>query len=293
MRVATRTSELAAWQARYVATRLEAVGHRDVHMVPVTTAGDRDRHTPLHQMGGKGVFVKEVQAAVLDGKADLAVHSAKDMPAISPDGLALGAVPLRSDPRDVLVGAKLGSLRAGSIVATGSMRRRAELARLVPGVRFAELRGNIATRLARVREFDAIVVAAAALRRLDLNVGTCQMLGHDEMIPQVGQGTLAVECRADDAAALRLIRLIDDPEARLSFEAERGFLAELGGDCTLPAGAFIAAGLHSGAPWRMHAFLSSEDLRRSIRRESSGEPKRQLGVTLARRLRAELLATTL
>lgn len=246
LRIATRASDLARWQADHVAGLLRQA-HEGLHVeiVPVSTEGDRRTDVPLSQIGGKGVFVKEVQRAVLSGDADLAVHSAKDLPAITPDGLALAAVPPRGEVRDALVGVSLEELRvmaSGSdrtpVVGTGSARRRVQLAELVPGVAFEELRGNMATRLAKAHDFDAIVVAAVALERLGLSGQINDVIPVDAMVPQVGQGALAVECRAEDLATLERLRAIEDPKSRIAIDAERAFLAELGGDCSLPAGAY-------------------------------------------------------
>src|SRR5262245_43418343 len=201
LRAATRGSELALWQTNHVA-ELVRRAHPDVEIEPVVvqTSGDRDLERPIWEMGGKGVFVKEVQAAVLDGRADLAVHSAKDLPSVTFDGLVLAAVPARGDARDALVGASLANLGPGARVATGSVRRRAQLANARPDLTFAELRGNIATRIGRVGTdgIDAVVVAAAALVRLDLHDQIAEVLEPETLVPQVGQGALAVECRDDD-----------------------------------------------------------------------------------------------
>jgi len=205
--------------------------------VLVTTTGDRRSDVPIHTMGGTGVFVREVQAAVLDGRADVAVHSAKDLPAQTPDGLLIAAIPERADARDALVGATLADLRAGSVVATGSVRRRVQLAAAVPGLEFAELRGNIETRLAKAKEFDAIVVAFAALDRLDLEAEASEVLDPSVVLPMVAQGALAVECRADDAATLDVLIRIDDRVEHACVAAERAFLAGLGGGCDQPLGA--------------------------------------------------------
>jgi len=245
LRVATRSSALARWQAERVASLLGAGPNpagapaADVELVPVATAGDVDLTTPLHQLGGTGVFVKEVQAAVLDGRADFAVHSAKDLPASdTPEGLVLAAVPERGDARDALVGCTLAELPEGARVATGSVRRRAQLAALRPDLRFAELRGNMATRLDKASEFDAIVVAIVALQRLGLAARLSDVLELDTMCPQVGQGALAVECRADDHETIARLAAIDDLDAHRAVRAERAFLAELGSGCDLPCGAF-------------------------------------------------------
>jgi len=233
LRVATRGSALARWQAERVLTLLGRPGE----LVIVTTTGDADLTSPLHTLGGQGVFVKEVQAAVLAGHADLAVHSAKDLPAAEPAGLVLAAVPERADPRDALVGAHLDTLPTGGRVATGSVRRRAQLAHRRPDLTFAELRGNVPTRLARADEFDAVVIAAAALDRLGLTHPRVQRLDPADLLPQVGQGALGVECRADDEPTRALLAAVEDPTARAAVDAERAFLAELGGGCDQPVGA--------------------------------------------------------
>ena len=244
IRIATRGSALALWQAEYVAAELRTIISRGdqpdvaVELVVISTEGDRRTDVPLAEIGGKGVFVKEVQAAVLDGRADVAVHSAKDLPAVTPEGLVVGAVPPRADPRDVLVGSTLADLAPGAVVASGSPRRRAQLADLRPDLRFAELRGNIDTRLGKIGEVDAIVMAAAAIDRLGRAVERFEILGADTMIPQVGQGTLAIECRAADHLLLTLLGSLDHGPSRRAFMAERAFLERLGGDCDLPAGAF-------------------------------------------------------
>jgi hydroxymethylbilane synthase len=251
--VATRGSELARWQAHRVAALLGA----DTELVIVSTTGDQRADVPIHAVGGTGIFVKEVQQAVLDGRADVAVHSAKDLPASdNPDGLVLAAVPERADPRDVLVGSTLAALPAGARIATGSVRRRAQLAALRPDLTFAELRGNIATRLDRAAEHDAIVVAAAALVRLGLADRADEYLEPSVMLPQVGQGALAVECRSDDDHTLARVGAIDDARLHVALDAERAFLAELGGGCDLPCGALASL---DGDQVTVEALLAAVD----------------------------------
>jgi len=238
--VATRGSALARWQAEHVVGLLRAADPSvDAELVVVETTGDRRLDVPLHQLGGQGVFVKEVQVAVLDGRADVAVHSAKDLPATPTDGLVLAAVPERGDPRDALVGAALDALAPGAVVATGSVRRQAQLARLRPDLGFVDLRGNIHTRLGKVPPGGAVVVAMAALRRLGLEAEAAEALPVDVMVPQVGQGALAVECRADDAATSERLRAVEHAASRLAVDVERAFLAELGEGCDLPVGAHV------------------------------------------------------
>jgi hydroxymethylbilane synthase len=238
MRIATRGSRLARWQAERVAALLGG----DVELVIVSTTGDQRTDVPIWTMGGTGVFVKEVQQAVLEGRADLAVHSAKDLPSETADGLLLAAVPERADPRDALVGKPLADIPLGGRVATGSVRRQAQLAALRPDLEFASLRGNIETRVAKAAEFDAVVVALAALERLGLTDQVAEVLAPSAMLPQVAQGALAVECRADDPGTIERLRALDWPGARRAVEAERAFLRRLGGGCDLPCGALAAVG---------------------------------------------------
>ena len=239
LRAATRASPLALWQTDAVA-RLVAAAHPGlvVEAVPMQTRGDRLAEASLADIGGKGVFVRALQAAVLEGRADLAVHSAKDLPAITPEGLCIAAVPPRGEVRDALVGARLGDLPLGAVVATGAARRRVQLADRRADLQFADLRGNIDTRLAKAAAFDAVVVALAALERLGRRPPLLEALSVDVMVPQVGQGALAVECRADDTDLRGRLAAIQDPATRRCVDAERAFLAALGGDCTIPAGAY-------------------------------------------------------
>jgi hydroxymethylbilane synthase len=246
IRAATRGSPLALWQTEHVAALLRAVDPSiEIEPVVITTTADKRLDVTIAEMGGKGVFVKEVQAAVLDGRADVAVHSAKDLPSATLEELVIAAVPERGDPRDALVGRTLAELGPDSHVATGSARRQAQLAHHRPGMRFSSLRGSIATRLEKATGFDAIVVAAAALDRLGLSDRATEVLEPEVMLPQVGQGTLAVEARADDTDLLAVLAGIDHAQSRRALFAERAFLAELGGDCDLPAGAY--ATIHGDA----------------------------------------------
>jgi hydroxymethylbilane synthase len=238
IRLATRGSPLARWQAARVAGLLDAAAGAPVcQILVIDTTGDRLAEVPIEQIGGQGVFVKEIQAAVLEGRADVAVHSAKDLPSITPAGLVLAAIPERVDPRDAVVGSRLADLGVGATVATGSVRRRAQLAWLRPDLTFVELRGNMATRLERARAAGAGLVAVAALERLGLRDQIAEILDTVTCLPQVAQGALAVECRVDDADTRRALAAIDDPVAHAAVTAERAFLAEMGGGCTLPVGA--------------------------------------------------------
>ena len=281
LRAATRGSPLALWQTRHVAGRLD----HPVEEVVVSTVGDRRTDVPIHTMGGKGVFVKEVQAAVLYGRADFAVHSGKDLPAETPDGLVLVAVPSRADARDALVGAAWADLPTGARVATGSVRRRAQLAWHRPDLVFSELRGNIQTRLGKLESdgYDAIVMAAAAIDRLELDLTvTVDRLDPSVMVPQVAQGALAIECRADDADAIAALAAIEDADTRRVVDAERAFLSELGGDCDLPAGAHAVLAPDNSI--EMVGMLSSLDGRVLIRERRTGADPDALGRGIARHL---------
>jgi hydroxymethylbilane synthase len=293
LRIATRGSALALWQARHVAALLREAaggdatwdGTPEIEEVVVRTTGDVRRDVPIHEMGGQGVFVKEVQAAVLDGRADLAVHSAKDLPPRPAPGLVLAAVPRRADPRDALAGAALVDLPAGARVATGSVRRRAQLAWLRPDLTFVGLRGNIGTRLERVGAegtdgVDAVVVAAAALERLGLLDRAAELLPVSALLPQVGQGALAVECAGDRPDVRDLLARIEDPASRREVDAERAFLDTLGGGCELPVGALARApsgGGAGGGALRIDVMLASLDGRVVARHRAEGpaaEPER-------------------
>ena len=279
LRAATRGSALARWQTAHIAELLGDAA--DIEPLLVATAGDRLAAEPISAIGGKGVFVKEVQAAVLDGRADLAVHSAKDLPAATPEGLVLAAVPARADPRDVLVGCRLADLPEGGVVATGAARRRVQLRVLRPDLRFAELRGNIGTRLAKAADFDAVVMAKAALDRLGEHPPIVDVLDCEAMVPQVGQGALAVECREDDHWVRSLLAAIEDPVARRAVDAERAFLLTLGGDCTLPAGAHAHI---RGDTLAMRAVLADGLDGRCHTAVAEGDHGEALGCDLARQL---------
>ena len=282
LRAATRGSALARRQTSIVAGLLAEAGGVAVEPVVVSTTGDRQADTPIHAMGGKGVFVKEIQTAVLDGRADIAVHSAKDLPSVTPEGLVVAAVPRRGDPRDALVGCRLDQLPVGATVATGSVRRRAQLAWMRPDLAFAELRGNIATRLNKAAAFDAIVMAAVALRRLGLEPDVVDVLEPDAFVPQVGQGAIAVECRADDRDVLEALLAIEHEPSRRAVDAERAFLAELGGDCSLPAGAYATDA--SGGGLELTGLLASLDGEVLIRDTRRSRDPATLGRAVARHL---------
>src|SRR5271167_1600199 len=241
LRLATRGSPLALRQTELVSELLrQAHPGLAVEPVVVRTQGDRDATTPLDQIGGQGVFVTEVEAAVAAGRAEAAVHSAKDMPSLMPAGLVLGAVPRRADARDGLVGTSLAGLPAGALVATGSARRRAQLAALRPDLVFTDLRGNMARRVAVAEEgkASAVVIAVAAMDRLGWAGRVSAVLDPVDVLPQAGQGAIAVQCRADDAGTRELLAAIDHAPSQRALRAERAVLAGLGGSCTVPVGAY-------------------------------------------------------
>lgn len=269
LRLATRGSPLALWQANHVASLLRAAHQGlEVEVVAVRTTGDKRAQVPVWEMGGQGVFVHEVQAAVLAGGADAAVHSAKDLQAVTGQGLCLAALPERADPRDALVGSRLSDLLPGAVVATGSQRRRAQLAWLRPDLSFESLRGNIGARLAKVPPGGAVVVAAAALDRLGLAPPKLQVLGADLMLPQVAQGAIAIECRSGDAAALGLLALIDHPATRWAVEAERAFLSRVGGACDLPVAGH--ATVQAGGRLYLEGLLAAPDGSVVVRQGAGG-----------------------
>lgn len=252
LRIATRGSAQAVTQAQAVAEQLSAAGY-DTELVLIDTHGDRTQATnvPLHLIGGQGVFVKEVQRAVLDQRADIAVHSAKDLPTTEQPGLTIAAYTKRRSAADALIGRSLIDLPAGATVATGSVRRRAQLGRARPDLQFVELRGNIHTRLGKIPDGGSIVMAVAALEVLGLTGDITDVLDPAEFVPAVGQGCVAVESRSGDHRVLDALSSIDHDVTRHEVTVERAFLAELGSGCSLPVGAHVDAG-------RLYSFLAGE-----------------------------------
>jgi hydroxymethylbilane synthase len=239
--IGSRGSRLALWQADWLRRRLLDAG-RDARVEIIHTSGDRFLDRSLASMGGKGVFVKEIEEALLAGSVDVSVHSLKDLPTSQPDGLTIACVPEREDPRDVLLAPGApgpAGLRPGAVVGTGSPRRSCQMRALRPDVTIKDLRGNLDTRLARLRtgDYDAILLARAGLRRLTLEVeGT--VLDYDQMIPAVGQGAMAIEIRADDRDLAEILRPFDHAPTAMAVAAERALLRGLGGGCQAPIAAF-------------------------------------------------------
>jgi hydroxymethylbilane synthase len=242
LRIGTRGSKLALWQADWVAKRLEVAGFKS-ELVTIATRGDREPAGPIAALGGEGVFTKELQKAVLDGRIDLAVHSLKDLPTEEAKGLALAAVPLRDSPHDALVSTQprgFLDLPQEARIGTGSLRRRCQLLHLRADLQILDIRGNVETRLAKLddRQYDAIILAEAGLARLGLAGRATEILSPSVMLPAVGQGALAVETRAGDRSTREIVARIDDEEAHQSVLAERSLLLTLRGGCLAPIAAW-------------------------------------------------------
>lgn len=291
VRIGTRGSALALWQAGWVKARLEAHHPIAVTLVRIKTSGDKLTDVPLAKLGGKGLFVKEIEEALLRGTIDLAVHSTKDLPAILPAGLHLGTVTEREDPRDALASRgrrKLAELPAGARIGTSSLRRAAQLLRHRPNLTIEPLRGNLDTRLRKLdmSGLDAIVVAAAGVKRLGLEDHLAEYLPFSVSLPAIGQGALAIECRVEDHETNRLIACLHHPETGTCITAERAFLHRLQGSCQVPmAGhaSFVNGHL------RMEGLVLSLDGTQAVRDVVTGPPESAaaLGGALAERLLAQ------
>jgi hydroxymethylbilane synthase len=238
LRLGTRGSQLAVAQSQWVADRIQTASGRPVELVIISTKGDRVTDRPLAQVGGKGLFTKEIEEALLASEIDFAVHSMKDMPTEAPRGLVIGAVPERESPWDALVGKPLQALEPGDVVGTGSARRASQLQRLRPDLVIRGIRGNVDTRIAKQRagEYDSVVLALAGLRRLGRGDEASDVL--DQLIPAVGQGALALQARRKDELTLNALESIHHEMTGLAISAERAFLEALSGGCSVPAGAY-------------------------------------------------------
>jgi hydroxymethylbilane synthase len=286
VRIGTRGSPLALWQANHVADRLRRVeSGLHVELVEIQTTGDQVLDAPLAQIGGQGVFTKEIQRALLDRRADVAVHSLKDLPTVAVEGLILEAVPPRGPTGDAFISGRFRSfleMPPGSSVATSSSRRRAQILNRRPDLRLVEIRGNVETRLNKLtaENLDAIILAQAGLERLGLHEHISEILDPAWMLPAVGQGALGLECRADDAACRALLAKVDDPETHQVVLAERAFLRGLGGGCQLPIG---AAGSTAGRELILRGVVLSPDGRARVEDRIVGTLDRceSLGLALA------------
>ena len=298
VRIATRRSALALWQARYVAALIEEELGASVELLPLSTSGDRLRG-PLAAAGGKGLFVKEIEQALFDGRADVAVHSGKDLPAQLPPELPIVAVPPREDARDALLAARRGTLLAdlsqGARVGTGSVRRAAQLLRLRPDLEIVPLRGNVPTRIEKLESesLDAVILACAGLERLALASRIDERISPEQLLPAVAQGSLAIQARRGETLAEELAALGDPPSAA-RFEAERAFLAELGGDCSAPIAAL--AEVIDAERLRFQGLVLSPDGRRSAETQSevpvdrAAEAGREAGLRVLAEGGREILA---
>ena len=297
LRLGTRGSALARAQAALVARDLEA-RHPGlaVELVIVRTTGDRLQQGPLAPAGGKGLFVKELEEGLVAGTIDFAVHSMKDVPAVVPNGLTIAAIPRRADPRDVLVSHAdgLAALPTGARVGTASVRRRAQLLARRRDLDVVVLRGNVDTRLRRWRdgELDAIVLAAAGLARLGIDEPAARPLPIDVILPAVGQGALALECRAEDATTRASLSVVEDPASAAAVAAERGFLSAIGGDCNTPLAAHAVV---TGAALELRAQVSDLEGARWLEDTARGAARdaevvgRQLAARLLERGAGELI----
>jgi len=277
--IASRGSQLALWQARWVGGQLTALGH-ECRIEIIKTTGDKITDVPLAKVGGKGLFTKEIEEALLDGRADLAVHSLKDLPTELPAGLALAAVPEREDPHDAVVGRKLADLPAGATVGTSSLRRAAQLRRLRPDLIIESIRGNLDTRLRKLDEgqYAAVVLAAAGLKRLGWAGRIAEILSAEAMCPAVGQGALAIETRTDgvgwDACAA-----LNHAATHSAVAAERAFLRALGGGCQVPIGAHATV---NGEQLHLAGLVIAPDGSAVVRgeREGPADAPENIGATL-------------
>lgn len=298
LNVGTRGSQLALWQAHAVARRIADAGGPSCRIVVIKTSGDRLQDAPLSEVGGKRLFVKEIEDALLRGEIDIAVHSSKDMPAVLPDGLAIGGVLAREDPLDAVVLPEGRALTASTVeelvaelgqspsIGTGSVRRIAQLMRLMPGARFEAIRGNLDTRLKKIDrgEHDALVLAAAGLRRLGFASRISFTLPVSACVPAPGQGIVAVEVRAHDAAGAVVAR-IDDSAARAALDAERAVIEALGGGCQTPIGALATP--EADDRLSLVAAVVALDGSRAVRAHANGSRKEAVG--LGRRVAKQLI----
>ncbi|KPH62897.1 hydroxymethylbilane synthase [Pseudoalteromonas porphyrae] len=291
VRIATRKSALALWQAEFVKAQLEHF-HKDitVELVPMSTQGDIILDTPLAKIGGKGLFVKELEQAMLDGRADIAVHSMKDVPVDFPEGLALHTICEREDPRDAFVSntyADIAQLPQGAIVGTSSLRRQCQIRALRPDLEIRDLRGNVNTRLAKLDDgqYDAIILAAAGLIRLDMHERIKAFIEPEVSLPANGQGAVGIECRIDDEATKALLAPLEHSETRIRVNAERAMNRRLEGGCQVPIGAYA---LVDGEQVHLRGLVGAIDGSEILRADISGNTidAEALGVQLAEQLLA-------
>jgi len=287
--IGTRGSTLALWQTHWIRNNLQKlVSECEFEVRRIRTQGDKITDAPLAQIGGKGLFVKEIELALLSGEIDIAVHSMKDMPTILPDGLTIGAIAQRADPSDALVshkGLKFADLPLGAKVGTSSLRRRAQLLHYRPDLNIQNLRGNLDTRIAKLKNegFDAIILATAGVQRLEFDSLITERLLYDICLPAVGQGAIGVEVRNDDTELLEMLEKINHLESAMAVEAERAMLAELGGGCQIP---IAALGRVLNGQLKLEGLVAAVDGSRVVRSSVCGElsDADALGKQLAKQL---------
>ena len=274
LRIVTRRSRLALWQAEHVKTRLEALQPvLQVELLALATRGDELLDASLAKEGGKGLFVKELESALAEGRAEIAVHSMKDLPAELPPGFVLAAILAREDPRDAFVSARFASVAAlpeGAAVGTSSLRRQAQIAARYPALHIRPLRGNVDTRVAKLDRGDyaAIVLAAAGLKRLGLSARIRSYLSPEESLPAAGQAALGIECLAGQNDLMALLQTLNDGDSSACVRAERQVNRSLGGNCAIPLGAFAEV---TGSKLRLRALVASPDGRRIVRADGEGD----------------------
>jgi len=282
LRIGSRGSKLALWQAEHIANLLRGMGH-EVAIEKIVTTGDRITDAPFARVGTKGMFLKEIEEALIDKQVDLAVHSMKDVPTEIPEGLVIAAIPPREDARDAFLSlhhASVKLLPQGAKVGTSSLRRQAQLRALRPDLDVQELRGNVDTRIRKLEagEYDAIFLAAAGVNRLQLTQHVKEWLEPDVMCPAPGQGALAVEVRAADEHTQSVVRELDHAPTRAAVECERAALQKLGGGCHLPVGAHA---LHRNGELNLRVVVARPDGKQVLRMQRAGTVPRTLGIDLA------------
>jgi hydroxymethylbilane synthase len=289
LKIGTRASKLAMWQANWVKSAIaKTYPQQNIELITIKTKGDKILNVPLAKVGGKGLFVKEIEQALLDGRIDVAVHSMKDMPAEIPTGLCIGAIPPREDPSDVLIskeGHLFSELKRGGIVGTSSLRRGAQIRHQRPDIQIAPLRGNVETRLKKLQteNLDAVVLAAAGVKRLNLEHRVTEYLNSDIMLPAVGQGALSIEIRQNDPDIQPMIKALDDPHTHAIVTGERAFLNHLGGSCQVP---IAGHGVINRNTFNLTGLVADLDGSRILKATLSGpaDSTEAIGISLAQQL---------
>ena len=287
--IGTRASKLALWQANWVKSALvKAFPQQIIKLVTIKTKGDKILDVPLAKVGGKGLFVKEIEQALLDGRIDIAVHSMKDMPGQIPAGLCIGAIPEREDPSDVLIsknGLQFSELKQGGVIGTSSLRRGAQIRHMRPDIIIVPLRGNVETRLKKLKteDLDAVVLAAAGVKRLNLEHHITEYLNFDTMLPAVGQGALSIEIRRNDPDIQPMIKALDDPRTHAIVAGERAFLNHLGGSCQVP---IAGHGVMQREKFHITGLVADLDGSRILKSNLSGpaDSTETIGIRLASQL---------